>query len=152
MPRRGFALLDAIVGGMLLGVGLTVVLGIGSRALSNQAEGEMRLQASWLADELLSMVLVEGPDKYSHLYDMHGDFDAPFDQFEYEINIDDRGPSSPSFVSVFITWPGARSPIVIETYISKREGDPFQPREPVDEIERQQLWDDYHDQLEGNGF
>lgn len=140
-----------MVGGMLLAIGLAVVLSVGSRAISNQTEGEHRLQASWLADEILSMILVEGPDKYPHLYDMNGQFEAPFDQFFYDINIDDRGVTLPSFVSVQITWPGARTPVVIDTYIAKRQGEQLQPREPIEEIDRQQRWEDYHDALEESG-
>ncbi len=38
--RRGVALLDALVGGAMLGVGLAVVLSVTSRSLSTQTDGE----------------------------------------------------------------------------------------------------------------
>ena len=34
-PRRGFALMDAIVGGVMLGIGLAVVLTLASRAIAS---------------------------------------------------------------------------------------------------------------------
>ena len=146
--RGGFALLDAILGGVLLGIGLTVVLTIGSRSLNNQTEGEMRLTASWLADETLSMILVEGPDRYPRLYDLSGAFDEPFEYFQYDINIDMKESTLPAHVAVLVTWPGARAPVLIEADVAPRQGDLFQPREPIEPIERQQRWDDYYDALE----
>jgi len=149
--RRGIALLDALIGGVLLGIGLAVVLSIGSRALNNHQEGERRLQAAWLADELCSLILVEGPEQYGRLYDLSGAFEPPFDQFLYDIDIDNREPALPARVRVVISWPGARSPVDVETYIAKRKGYEDEPeplREPVEVIERQQRWDDYHDELE----
>lgn len=154
MQRRGVALMDAMIGGILLAIGLAVVLSIGSRALNNHQEGEHRLQAAWLADELCSMILVEGPEQYPQLYDLSGEFDPPFEQYFYDIDIDNREAALPAHVVVVVSWPGARTPVEIDTYIAKRqsyEGEVAPPREPVDVIERQQRWDDYHDALEESG-
>ncbi len=150
--RRAIALLDAIIGGVLLGVGLTVVLSIGGRSLNNLAEGERRLTASWLADETLSMILVEGPDQYPKLYDLDGTFEAPFDGYNYAIDIDLRESSLPAHVTVLISWPGARAPVQIEADIAPRQGEEFQPREPIEPIERQERWDAYRDALEEEGL
>ena len=49
-----------------------------------QSSGEKQLTASWLADELLSMVLVEGPDNYPKRNDTSGRFTAPFEGFSFE--------------------------------------------------------------------
>ena len=54
-PRRGFALMDVIVGGVMLGIGLAVVLTLASRAIASQAQGERQMVAAWLLDELLAM-------------------------------------------------------------------------------------------------
>ncbi len=59
--RRGVALMDAIVGGVMLGIGLAVILSLASRAMAMQANGAKQITAAWLADDLLAMVLVEGP-------------------------------------------------------------------------------------------
>lgn len=146
------ALLDAIIGGVLLGIGLTVVLSIGSRSLNNQTEGEMRLTASWLADETLSMIVVEGPDRYPKLYDLSGSFDEPFGWFQYDIDIDMKEPTHPAHVSVLVTWPGARAPVLIEADIAPRQGEQPHPREPMEPLERQQRWDEYFDALEESSF
>ncbi len=60
--RKGFALVDVIVGGAMLGIGLGAIISVTARSLTQQSDGERRLVASWLADELLNMVLLEGPD------------------------------------------------------------------------------------------
>ena len=79
--RRGFALVDVIIGGVLLAVGLAVIISLNSRSLANQVDGERQLTASWLADELLSMVLVNGPVDYPKMNDTSGRFEPPFEEF-----------------------------------------------------------------------
>lgn len=137
--RRGIALLDAIVGGVMLGIGLTVVLTVASRSLADQADAEKRITASWLADELLSMVLVEGPAAYPQLYDMSGFFDDPFGEFSYEIDIDDRGIGEPYYITAFVRWEVSRGTheVRVETLIAQRQGEPIQPREPLEPVDRE---------------
>ena len=139
--RRGFALMDAIVGGVILGIGIAVTVSLASRALGMLATGRQQVVASWLMDELLSMVLVEGPVAYPNLHPTGGRFDPPFDTFEYEIAIDDIGLGKPFLVTAVVSWPqgrGSRS-VSAQTYIAERRGDPLQqraPLEPIDRIER----------------
>lgn len=142
--HRGFALVDVMAGGVLLGIGLAVVMSVASRSLSNQTDGERQLVASWLADELLSMVVVEGPVVYRQKYDLTGGFDAPFQEFEYELLIEDRGVGEPYGVTAVIRWPvaaGYRS-IQVQTLVALRRGDEYQPREPVEPVDREARWYD----------
>jgi len=139
--RRGFFLMDAIVGGVILGIGLAVVLSIASRSLSLQADGRQQIVASWLLDELLGMVLVEGPVEYPNLHSTSGRFDPPFEQFEYDVEIDDIGLAKPFLVTAAVRWPSGRDyrQVAAQTYIAERKGDPLQqraPLEPIDRIER----------------
>ena len=138
---RGFALLDAIVGGVLLGIGLAVTVSLASQSLGAQAHGRHQVTAAWLADELLAMVVVEGPVEYPNLHPRSGRFDPPFEQYQYDIEIDDIGLGKPFRVTAVVRWSGGRDErhIAAQTYIAERKGDPFQiraPLEPIDRIER----------------
>ncbi len=137
-PRRGIALLDVIVGGVMLGIGLSVVLSVTSRSLATQSDGEKRLVASWLADGLLAMVLVEGPVEYPRRYHPRGEFAPPFDGFEFEIDIEAISVGEPYRVTATVRWPGGRDyrEVSVETLIARRLGDSFQPRAPADPVDR----------------
>ena len=150
--RRGAALFDAIVGGVMLAIGLSVVLSVASRALTMQNNGEHRLVASCLADELLSMVLVEGPDNYPMHYDTTGGFGEPFEEYSYEIDIEDIGRGAPYRVNARVSW-GSRASesIRVETLIALRKGEPEQLREPLERVDRFERYfgEENEDQDEG---
>jgi hypothetical protein len=138
--RSGFALLDVILGSLILGIGLTVLLSISSRSLAMQNEGEHQMVASWLADEILSMVQVEGPVEYPRLHDTSGRFDSPFEMYSFDVDIEDQGIGEPYRVTAVVSWPhGPEMRFVeIETLLAAPEAppDPRQPLEPVDRTER----------------
>jgi hypothetical protein len=136
--RRGIALVDVIVGGVMLGIGLAVVLSVASRALTQQTDGEKRMIASWLADELLNMVLVEGPEDYPAVHGTADTFDAPFEEFSYEVDIERLGRGEPYRVNALVSWPVGRTThfVRVETLISLRLGEPVQLREPYEPVDR----------------
>ena len=103
--RRGIALMDVIVGGVILGIGVSAILSVTTRALARQTDGEKRLVAAWLADDVLNMVLVEGPIRYPKLYDSKGKFDPPFDEYLFDVDVEDLGASMPLRVTARISWP-----------------------------------------------
>jgi len=141
--RRGIALMDAIIGAVILGVGLAVVISISSRALARQTDGERRTTAAWLADELLNMVIVEGPVDYPKAYDLTGRFDAPFQDFYYELNLDDQGLGLPFRVTAFVRWEaGARwNEATVQTLIAVHGGDPIMDqRAPLEPVDREARW------------
>jgi hypothetical protein len=142
--RRGIALIDAMVGGVLLGIGVAVVLSIASRALAAQADGERRLAAAWLADEALNLVLVEGPEVFKQLYDTSGRFDEPFEIYAYDIEIENNGPGQPYTVTVIVKWMNGRHDrnLSVQTMIAERQGEEEQPRAPVDPVDREDRWYD----------
>ena len=74
--RNGLALIDVIIGSAMLAVGLAVVISMSSRSLVRQGNAERQITASWLADELLTMVLVVGPDEYAKSYPNSGQFES----------------------------------------------------------------------------
>lgn len=143
LQRRGFALADAVVGGTLLAVGIAALISVSSRALSAQADGANRVQAAWLADELLAMVLVEGPEIYPKIYDSAGSFAAPFEQFEYYVEIRDKGVNLPFEVVVTVTWPGAKLPVQLTTLITQPyETDEEYPIYPSEALDRNERWEE----------
>ncbi len=142
--RRGFALMDAIVGGIMLGIGLAAILSVASRSVALRTEGQRQIVAAWLLDELLAMVLVEGPVAYPQLYATQGRFDFPFEDFEYDLDIDDLGLQEPFRVTATVRWAqGVRSRQAhAQTYIAERRGDAMEdlerraPLEPIDRVLR----------------
>ena len=146
-PRRGFALMDVIVGGVMLGIGLGVVLTLASRAITAQAQGERQLVAAWLLDQLLSMVVVEGPLEYPHTPPTNGQSDLPFAGFHFAINLEDLGVGQPFLVTATVRWPRGREErqVQAQTYIAPRFVDPENPYEqriPVEPIDRIGRWYD----------
>ena len=148
-PRahRGFALMDVLVGGVMLGIGLGVVLTLTSRALSAQAQGERQMVAAWLLDELLAMVVVEGPVDYPHLHPTSGRFDPPFDGFQFDVNLEDIGVGQPFLVTATVRWARGREDrqVQAQTYVAVRYVDPENPieqRAPLEPIDRIGRWYD----------
>jgi len=136
-PRRGIALIDAIIGGVILGIGLSVMLTVTSRALRMQADGEKKLTASWLADELITMVLVDGPDNYPKRNDTSGHFTAPFEDYGFEVSIEYLGRGLPYRVNATVSWSDRPSDAVqVESLVALRTGDPEQLREPYEPVDR----------------
>jgi len=149
ISRRGAALLDVVIGGVVLAIGMTVVLSLTSRSIAWQADGERRLVASWLADELLSMVMVEGPNEYERIYDSNGRFQPPFEDYQYELDITELSITEPYLVTATISWDHGRSSrsIQVQSFITQRSGEEEDraPVEPIDRIAR------YYENEEGDG-
>jgi hypothetical protein len=114
--------MDVIVGGVMLGIGVAAIMSISARALSSQTDGEKRMVAAWLADEMLNMVLIEGPVDYPRQNDTFGVFDAPFGDFEYDVEIKDLGRGVPFEVTVSIAWPAGDpdTGVQVQTRIAQR--------------------------------
>lgn len=155
--RRGIALMDAMIGGVLLGVGLAAIISICTRSMGVQTDGEKRLQAAWLADELLAMVLVEGPKDYSVVQETSGQFDEPFGEFYFDVEIEDQGFDQPYRVTAIVRWSDLddrpRDFVEVQTLIAQPqyteeqlEDERYQQREPLEPVDRELRW--YGDELE----
>ena len=92
---RGFALIDVMVGGILLAIGLTAILTLASRALSLQQRGEREIVASSLLDLTLSTVLAEGPADYAKIHPVSAAFPDPFGEWEYDVELEDGASGVP---------------------------------------------------------
>ena len=109
-----------------------------------QTNGEHRLTASWLADEILTMILVEGPERYPRLYDVNGRFNEPFADFAYQVNIENLGRGAPYRVIASVRWSDRSNDVVrVDTLIAVRIENEEQLREPMERIDRiERYYDD----------
>lgn len=146
-PRRGFALMDAIIGGMLLAIGLAAILALGTRALNMQQRGEREVVAASLLDDFLAMVLTEGVKDYEKLHPIAGRCAAPFGEYEYLVNIERGGPGVPSRVIVRLRHANGERWFA-ETLIAYKLGDEPDPvRMPDEPIDRQARYRDEEEKI-----
>ncbi|HMN95606.1 MAG TPA: hypothetical protein PKC43_02940 [Phycisphaerales bacterium] len=141
--RRGFALVDAVIGGVILAVGLAAILSLTSRAVSMQRGAEIQVVAAWILDEQLAMVLVEGPEDFRDLHPTFGRCRAPFEEFEFEVRIADRGIGLPWRVTAVVRHIPTGAAYVAQTMIAERGGDEPNPeRAPPEPIDREGRYDE----------
>lgn len=141
--RRGIALAEAILGGVLLAMGMTVVMSLGTRSLRVQVQGENRMTAAWLADDLLNMVVAHGPVDYDRTFETSGTFDAPFETFSYEVVLEDVGRGVPYQVAAIVRWgPRPNDVVRVDTLVAVHLGeeDEVPEREPFEEVDRDARW------------
>ena len=93
--RRGWALIDVIIGGVILGIGLAAVISIAERSLAMQQRSERELVAAQLLDGLLNEVLAVGVVEWQLSRAADGAFDAPFDKWQWQLDIQKRGLGDP---------------------------------------------------------
>ena len=144
--RRGFALIDVINAGVILAIGLTTLFSITTRSLRLQKEGEVQVVAASLLDTLLSTVLTEGPLDYPKLHSTNGRFDPPFEDFDFQVRLDDPGEGAAVKVvaTVFHTTGQEYS---CETLIAVKLGEEPDPvREPEEPIDRQARYEELEDE------
>jgi len=138
--RRGFALLDALIGGVLLGLAMVVILGLTGSAISSQARGEQLQIAAMLADERLNLVLAVGPEAYPSTFETKGVCDEPFSDYSYAVEITPRPEGDPFMIKAIIKWRtvgGRAQELAIETLIAPRVGDDPDPdRRPEETVGR----------------
>lgn len=142
--RKGLALIDVIIGSTMLAIGLGVVISMSSRSLVSQGNAERQITASWLADELLTMALIVGPDEYAKTYPKSGTFESPFQEFTYEIEFEEDSFYMPLLTTATIFWEVSETErsISVETLIARRHGE-IQDRLPVEPIDREaRYWDE----------
>lgn len=136
---RCFVLLDALVGVIVLGVALAGVMGLSAAAVRSQAIGEELQIASMIADEQLELVCAVGTDAFVAEFGQRGRAEAPWQNYEWTVDIKRGEVADPDFVTVTVSWErisGTRS-ITVETLIAPRMGDDPDPdREPEQSLGR----------------
>ncbi|MEY3142273.1 MAG: hypothetical protein RLY21_766 [Planctomycetota bacterium] len=137
--RAGFALMDAVIAGILLAIGMVAVLSVAGQALALARRGEVDVRAAAAIDELLGKVLTEGPRDFPELHPTAGAFeeDSPYADFEYAITIDQGGAGVPAEVQVVLTHATGRSFTVVTRIAEKRGEEPDPVRFPTEPIDRE---------------
>ncbi len=134
---RAFALLEVVIAGIILAVGLGSIVSLAARALMDQQRGERAVMAAALLDELLASVLVEGPDEWAKMHDRSGTCDPPWDDFEYQVDIEKAETGAPCEVLAIVRDPMGRE-FKCATRIAVRMGDEPNPdRAPPEPIDRE---------------
>lgn len=153
-PKRrdsGIALIDVIVGGILLAVGLTAILSLGARSLSLHQRGEREVIAAALIDDLLGTVLADGPKDFPDLHEMRGFCDPPYEDFQFLVEIDDGNSGVPYKVAVTVQHTGTGDAWTVETLIAAKLGEEPDPeRMPVEPIDREERYRE-QEEAERNG-
>jgi hypothetical protein len=138
-PRRGFALMDAVIAGVLLAIGMIAVLSVGGQAMTMQMRGEIDVRASAALDSLLSGVLTEGPEDYEELYPLNGRFEdgSGFEDFEFAVTIERGGAGIPAHITARVRHEDGKE-YEIETSIAELRGEePHPDRLPAEPIDRE---------------
>ncbi|MSR44392.1 MAG: hypothetical protein EXS15_03415 [Phycisphaerales bacterium] len=138
---RAFALMEVVIAGIILAIGLGSIVSLAARALMDQQRGERAVIAAALLDELLASVLVDGPEDWPKLHDRSGACDSPWADFEYQVDIEKAEPGEPCDVLAIIRDPVGRE-FRCATRIALRLGDEPNPdRMPSEAIDRQAYFD-----------
>lgn len=151
--RRGFALMDAVIAGILLAIGLITVLSVGGQAMTMQRRGEVDVRAASALDELLAGVLTEGPEDFEKLHPLSGsfDFDSPYQDFQFTIEIEHGGAGVPARVVARVTHESGRE-YLVETSIAEKRGEQPDPtRTPTEPIDREARYEQKRQAREGGG-
>jgi type II secretory pathway pseudopilin PulG len=139
--RRGWALVDVIVGGVILAVGLAAVVSIAQRALAMQQRAEREVVAAALIDGLLNEVLATGVVEWQLTKLPDGSFEAPFEDWNWTVEIKAQAQGDPHRVVATVRDPvGAEHRV--ETLITPRPDNlPDPVRTPGTPIDRQARYD-----------
>lgn len=125
--RRGFALIDAILGGALLALGLAGVVTLSQRSLAMLQRGEHEAMAAAMLDELLAQVVVEGPQRYSEVRESTGRLADPWPDWEYAVEIESGGDGDAWNVLAMV-----RDPAGVEYRCTTRVAPQNEQIEPVE--------------------
>jgi len=148
---RGFALMDAVIAGVLLAIGMVAVLSVAGQAMKLARRGETDVRAAAALDELLSMVVTEGPVEFPKIHPVEGAFgaDSPFADFSFFVRIEQGGSGVPAEVEVTITHEGGRA-YSVSTLVADRRGEEPNPlRTPETPIDRRARIDEREARREG---
>ncbi len=140
--RRGWALIDVIIGGVILAIGLATVVSIAERSLAMQQRAERETVAATLLDGLLADVLSTGVVEWETTRTPEGAFEEPFDAWAWTVEIDAQGVGDPYTVAATVRDPNGGE-YRVETLIAPRpDGAPEVQRAPEVPIDRQSRYDE----------
>lgn len=134
--RRAFALIEVVIAGVILAVGLAGIINVSMRSMEMQRRGEAEVVAATLIDGLLAQVLVDGVIEYPKLNATTGRMDPPFEAWEFEVMIEPEGLGDPYTVTATVRDPRGQA-YSVETRIAPRMGEePSPDRRPPEPFDR----------------
>jgi type II secretory pathway pseudopilin PulG len=138
--QRGMTLVDVLVAIILLASSMVILLGLVSRSISAQRQGENLEVAAMILDEQLNMVLALGPDEYAARYgERETPAEAPFESFRYRVSVTPGAAGDAYRIVATVLWmEGGRERVEsVETRIAPRLGDDPDPdRRPAQTVDR----------------
>ena len=143
----GFTLIEVLIAGLILAIGMTTLLTLTSRAIGLQRRGEQKIVAAALLDELLGSVLTEGPQDFIQIHSTSGPCDPPFEDWKYTVDIENAVGSDPYKVLAKVTAPDERT-YECATLIAPKLGETPDPdRIPPEPIDREGRWLEMEEEL-----
>lgn len=137
--RRGSALVDIVVGTVLLGIALSAMISLIGKAAATQSEGEHVQTAAALLDEQLNLVLMRGPDNYAARFPTVGNCDPPFESYRFRLDFSGGTGGDPYRVTAAVLWdsPMGERSARVETLVAPRLGENTDAdRQPTATVER----------------
>ena len=144
---RGFTLVEVMIAGVILAIGMTSLLTLTSRALSMQRRGEQKIIAAALLDEILGSVLTEGPQDFERIQSTSGPCEAPFEDWDFEVDIESAVGSDPFKVLATVIAPNGTSYECATLIAPKLGEEPDPDRAPIEPIDREGRWLEMEDEL-----
>ena len=143
----GFTLVEVIISSLILVIAAGALLSLTSQSLGMHRRGEQKIVAASLLDDLLGSVLTEGAQDFTTMYPSRGFCEAPFTDWEYEVEIDNSVGLDPYRVTARVTSPTGRR-YECATLIAPRLGeDPNPVRAPDEPIDREERWAEIKEEL-----
>jgi hypothetical protein len=135
-------MVDVIVGGVILGVGLAAVISLAERSLAMQQRAEREIKAALLLDGILNEVLAVGPVDWTTTRASTGRCDAPFDDWEWSVQITKQAVGDPYRVLAAV-HDELDQEFVVDTLMAPRITDAEEPsRIPETPIDRAKRYDE----------
>ncbi|NBX36211.1 MAG: hypothetical protein EBR10_03175 [Planctomycetes bacterium] len=138
---RAFALMEVIVAGVILAIGLGAAISLSMQSLTAQQRGEHAVQAAALMDELLGSLVALGPVEWNRQYSPSGSFSSfdpnyKYGDFQYDMKIEDAPQGMPCDVLLIVKDPQGRE-YRCATRVALRLGeDPDPERSPSEALDR----------------
>jgi len=139
--RPGFALLDAILGGALLALGLAGVVTLSQRALAMLQRGEREAMAAAMLDDLLGQVVTEGPSDFARNRQVAGRLQPPWPDWEFRVDLEAGGLGDPVDVTATVIDPTGVTYRCATRVAPHDDRLPPEDRRPTEAIDRRLRWE-----------
>jgi len=101
---RGFTLLEVMIALAIAGIALITLLSLGNRSIGVNGRLQKITQATLLAQERMGETEAAADRKVLKFEDDKGTFDAPYDEFRWELSFADTPLTQVRQVTVRVLW------------------------------------------------